>query len=73
MLNKQRIGVLIEDNVGLDKDNEKLFEETELLRGENEELIETKKRLTLYLGSLTERLAKLVESSESEYRDVSKI
>jgi hypothetical protein len=73
VLNKQRIGVLIEDNVGLDKDNEKLFEETELLRGENEELIETKKRLTLYLGSLTERLAKLVESSESEYRDVSKI
>ena len=42
-----------------------------MLRAENEELIQTKKRLTLKVGSLTERLAKIVESSEGKIRDVS--
>jgi len=42
-----------------------------VLRDENEELIQTKKRLTIEVGSLTERLAKIVESSEGEIRYVS--
>ena len=36
LANKSKIGAMIEDNMALDQDNERLFEEAEYLRQENE-------------------------------------
>ena len=49
----------------MDQENEKLFEESERLKLENQELKEAKIRLAHQVDGLTERLAK-IESSEGE-------